>query len=221
MESVIRSALLDAWAVFMPVSCAGCGADDRSLCADCHASLQPALEHHLLSDGTRVVAALDYGGTVRHAILAFKEQGRTDAARALAVPLAAALVEALTLAVGSTAELVTVPTSRESYRRRGYDPVGLLARRAGFAPVNRVLMRTRESGHQKELDREARALNLSGSLGAKHPLGGRRFVVVDDVMTTGATLIETARAIRAGGGEVVSAAVLAHTAKLFPTRPTS
>ena len=85
----------------------------------------------------------------------------------------------------------------------------------GIDAERRVLVHTRQPERQKTLDRQARSANLVGSLRASHSLSARRFVIVDDVMTTGATLEEAARAIRSAGGEVVGAATLAHTAKLF------
>jgi predicted amidophosphoribosyltransferase len=64
---------------------------------------------------------------------------------------------------------------------------------------------------QKSLAAGERAANREGYLRATRPLNGRRFVVVDDVQTTGATLAEAARAVRAAGGEVVAVATLAYT----------
>jgi predicted amidophosphoribosyltransferase len=78
-----------------------------------------------------------------------------------------------------------------------------------------VLVPTRRHEKQKLLDRSAREQNLAGWLRARHPLTGQQFIVVDDVITTGSTLAEAVRAIREGGGEVVSAVALASTPKLF------
>jgi ComF family protein len=206
--------LRDALAILLPVDCAGCGADDRALCAACRGALEPAVEVREAA-GLSVHTALDYEGVVRRVILNFKENDRTDAATALARPLAHAVAAAL--AAHPDAELALVPPSRSSYRRRGYDPVRLLARRAGLR-AGRVLAHSRSTGVQKALGAQERAANLHGALRARVPLDGRRFIVVDDVLTSGATLGEAARAIRAAGGEVVGGSTLAFTARLLPSR---
>jgi predicted amidophosphoribosyltransferase len=113
---------------------------------------------------------------------------------------------------GARIETLPVPTSRSAFRRRGYDPVALLVRRAGVRPAAE-LAHTRRATQQKHLAVDERASNRAGSLRARRPLAGRRFLLVDDVLTTGATLAEAARAVRAGGGEVVAAATLAYTQK--------
>ena len=208
---MLRDALLDAWALVLPVDCAGCGARDRSLCAGCSAALAPRPVARRLVDGTPVVSALDYDGAVRRAILAFKEQGRTDVARRLAVPLAAAITGARA-AAGAAPEILPVPTSPVAYRRRGYDPVAVLVRRAGLRPA-RELTTTRRTAQQKKLTADERSGNREGYLRAVRALDGRRFLLVDDVLTTGSTLAEASRAVRAGGGEVVAAATLAYTQK--------
>jgi ComF family protein len=206
-----RDALLDAWAVLMPVECAGCGAPDRALCPACAASILPVPTPRVTAGGLRVVSALRYEGAVRRVILALKEQHRTDVAAALATPLAAVL------AASAPVELAPVPTSRAAYRRRGYDPVVLLLRGAALRP-SRVLAHARSTSRQKALGAHERAANLRGAFVARAPLAGRSFVLVDDVLTTGATLDEAARAIRAAGGEVVGAATLAFTPRLLPFR---
>ncbi|MCU1638835.1 MAG: ComF family protein [Microbacteriaceae bacterium] len=215
---LILPAVLDAWAVLSPVSCAGCGIADRALCGDCRGSLTPRLETTALDDGLEVTSALRYEHAVRRVVLAMKEQGRTDVVRPLAPALAAALAAAM---VPDDAEVVTVPTSRAAWRRRGYDPVPLLLRWAGVPRPARVLVHTRSTERQKTLDREARGVNVEGSLRPRHPLTGRRFILVDDVLTTGATLLEAARALRDGGGEVVSAATLAFTPRRRPPDPST
>src|SRR4051794_29897585 len=134
----VREAALDALALLLPVECAGCGLPDRAVCADCRAALRPEPSSRRLPDGTPVFSGLDYDGVVRQVILAFKEQGRAELARALAPALAAAVVEAVAagelVEVGdlSGAEVVAVPGSRRARRRRGFDPVAALVAGAGL-----------------------------------------------------------------------------------------
>jgi len=210
---MLRDALLDALALVLPVECAGCGAPDRSLCAVCLAALTAAPSVHALADGTPVVSALDYEGAVRRAVLALKEGGRTDVAHALSVPLALAITTAVAAgATGPRPEVLPVPTSRAAFRRRGYDPLALLLRRAGVHTAAELVI-TRRSVQQKHLAVDERASNRAGAMRAKRGLHGRRFLLVDDILTTGATLAEAARAVRAAGGEIVAAATLAYTQK--------
>ena len=235
MERAVRAgrrAVLDALAVLLPTECSGCGAPDRSLCAACRARLAPDVRV-TERGGVRVWAGLDYAGVPRRVIASFKDGGRTDAAAALAPPLLAAVVAALAAAQsagavepgnalesGSTGDpdagirLVTIPSSRRAWRARGFLPVDLLLRRAGLAP-SRVLA-TRETADQVGLDRAARARNRDGSLRARRPLTGVRCLLVDDIVTTGATILEARRAILAAGGEVVGVAALAETRRRLP-----
>lgn len=211
----IRDALLDAWALVMPVECAGCGEPDRTLCAPCSLHLEPLPATRSTPHGLPVVTALRYENIVRRVILALKEQNRTDAA----APLAAALSAAVQRAAHPhpSVELAPVPTSRASYRRRGYDPVAMLLRGAGRRP-SRVLRVVRSTSTQKTLGVAERAANLHGAFVARGRLEGRTFVLVDDILTTGATLDEAARAVREAGGTVVGAATLAFTPRLFAFR---
>jgi predicted amidophosphoribosyltransferase len=213
----LRDVLLDGLAVLLPITCAGCGLDDRALCTACRAQLVPTPAVTALADGTLVASALRYEGVARRVVLAFKEQGRTDVRRALSAPLASAIASALSAsspsaaAPGAAVELAIVPSGRASFRRRGYDPVLLLLRAAGLSRPASVLANLHERASQKVLDRQSRRANLAGSMTAIRPLDGRRFLIVDDVLTTGATLVEAARALRAGGADVLAAATLAAT----------
>ena len=206
--------LNDALSVLWPVRCAGCGADDRALCSVCRAALaaRPSLRE---LPGLPVVAALDYDGVTRTAILALKENGRRDIGRALGAALGAAIAAAAARS-GGRIELVAMPTRAASWRRRGYDPVRELVSAAGHRRPTDALAVVAFRDEQKTLGRSARAENLAGSMAARGGMRGRRVLLVDDVVTTGATLLEAARALRAADAEVVGAAVLASVPAASP-----
>ena len=213
----LREAALDALALLLPVECAGCGLPDRAVCAACRAALRPEPSARRLPDGTPVFSGLDYEGVARRVLLEFKEGGRAGLARVLAPALAAAVTEAgreLDLAAGPTVEVVAVPGSRRARRRRGYDPVAALVSQAGLHRA-RVFAAARPHAAQKTLSLEQRAANLGGVFVPAVPIAGRRFLLVDDVVTTGATLAAAASALRSAGAEVVAAAVVASTPRLF------
>ncbi|QEO08581.1 ComF family protein [Protaetiibacter larvae] len=205
----VREALLDAWALVLPVTCAGCDAPDRALCASCRARLAPHPVRLTAPGGLQVVAGAPYRDTVQRVVLAVKD-GRTPLAGELALLLRAALRAA---AADAAVEPCPVPSSRAALRGRGFDPVLLVLARAGVRPA-RVLRTARPHRTQKGLGRVERGANLRGVHRARRRLDGRRFILVDDVVTTGATLAEAARAIREAGGEVVGAVVIAATPRL-------
>ncbi len=117
--------------------------------------------------------------------------------------------------------LVPAPSSARARRHRGHDPVGALAVQAAAvlsgagvaarpAPVLRQLGRVRD---QAGLGAAARARNLGGSLALRPgcQVRGTRVVLVDDIVTTGATLVEAARVLRGAGATVAAAATVAAT----------
>jgi ComF family protein len=210
----VREAALDALALLLPVECAGCGLPDRGVCADCRAALRPEPSGRRLPDGTPVFSGLDYEGVVRAVILTFKEQGRAELARVLAPALAAAVTEAGAALDLSGVEVVAVPGSRRARRRRGFDPVSSLVSRAGLDRAQ-VFAPARPHTAQKSLSIDERARNLDEVFEVTAPVAGRRFLLVDDVVTTGATLTAAAAALRSAGAVAVAAAVVASTPKLY------
>jgi predicted amidophosphoribosyltransferase len=220
--SAVIEALRDALAVFFPVFCAGCGEADRVVCGACQVQLVPEVTRRALTTAVPVYTSLIYESEVRRVLLALKEEGRTEIAHFLGPPMRAALDAALSAAtaVGADAleatecELATVPTSAAAWRRRGFDPVWLLCRKAGYRPA-RVLVVTRRTRSQKTLGELERATNLAGSMQARGSLAGRRFVLVDDILTTGATLREAVRAIEDAGGRVLCAAAVTYTRRII------
>lgn len=112
------------------------------------------------------------------------------------------------------AVVVPVPSSPAAMRRRGYPIAELLARRGGLRPV-RLLASVGTPADQRGLGRGDRERNVVGTLHARG-VAGLRVVVVDDVVTTGATLREAARALEASGAVVLGAATVATTLRTAP-----
>ncbi|MGW7299451.1 MULTISPECIES: ComF family protein [unclassified Streptomyces] len=215
----------------LPSECGGCGRPRTVLCPRCRTALSGAEPCRVRPDpeppGLPVVhAAARYADQVRAALLAHKERG----ALALAAPLGVALAGAVRAGLatgggtgfrtgGGAVLLVPVPSARGAVRARGHDPVRRIAltaaaelRRTGTpARVLAALRQRRAVADQSGLNSRQRQDNLAGALevvpGARRLLGEGRVVLVDDLMTTGASLAEAARAVRltgrAAGAEAV------------------
>jgi len=158
-------------------------------------------------DWARAGAA--YDGVVRDAIHAFKFRGK----RALARPLAALIGEQWPPLASDVAALVPVPLGRPRQRERGFNQAALLAERLapglGVAVRPRWLARVRDTLPQSDLGAAERAANVRGAFAARDEVAGRHVVVVDDVLTTGATAAECARALRAAGAARVGVVAVA------------
>ena len=158
-----------------------------------------------------VVATARYEGVVRAVLLAHKERGRTSLAGTLGAALARSAA-----AYGPGVLLVPVPSTPAAVRARGHDHARRLAASAARQLGLRsgaLLVGGRVVADQSGLDAAARAANLTGALRVRSRLDGRRVVIVDDVVTTGATLTEASRALRAAGAHVLGCAVVAATAR--------
>jgi len=211
----------------LPAECAGCG---RGGCGDVAEGLCPGCSLALCGPARLVrpqrrlpglpgVHALaPYQDPVPEIVVAHKERGRLDLAR----PLGRQLARAVLAAAAGVPEfwLVPAPSAARATRRRGQDPVRRMARaaarelreRGADVRVLPALRHARRVEDQAGLDRRARAENLAGALAARRCaadlLQRRPAVVVDDILTSGATLAEAVRALRAAGGHPVGAAVL-------------
>ena len=141
-----------------------------------------------------------------------------DGDTGLSAPLAALLqaTPGVTEAL-ATAELVLpMPMSPQRLAERGYNPALLLARQLAPGRVRPdLLLRTRHTPPQRSLPRAERLRNVRGAFQvdplAAPALRGRHVLLVDDVMTTGASVREAAAALRAAGADPVGVLVLART----------
>ncbi|MDQ0144926.1 MULTISPECIES: ComF family protein [Pseudarthrobacter] len=234
----LSGAAADLLALAVPVDCVCCGAEDRTLCASCASRIRrlarspfraesgaPALVD---VDGTimlPVVAAGVYRDELAQGLLSFKRHGQHQLRRSLGRALAAAVRAAAR--DGSGVLLVPVPTGTAAYLNRGFSPVHLLLKEAARQlpglnvadvlakkPGPGLLLPGRMGG-QKGLGRGARAQRVRGSMrvrpGNRQKVLGRPCIIIDDVLTTGATIGEAARALHVAGAQVRGAVVLAAT----------
>jgi predicted amidophosphoribosyltransferase len=217
----------------LPQVCAGCGVAPGLLCTGCQKWLSGPVRLAWPSPSPVSLpapyAAAVYDGAVRSVIVAHKESGRMALAHRLGAALALSVLSAIQesfLGGPQAAEeilLVPVPSTRTAVRARGHDPAAriataavreLRARRLGARRLD-ALAHTRAVADQAGLGAAERRDNLAGALCVPRPAAvrGRRLIVVDDVITTGATLAEAARALRAAGAKVPAVAVVAATAR--------
>lgn len=146
------------------------------------------------------LAAFSHGGQVRKALERLKYAGAGRVAASLGEAAFPTLRQLL--AVSGPAVLVPVPIHGARLRQRGYNQAALIALALGTAaglPVRELLVRTRETTKQHRLDRAARLRNLQDAFRPAVASPTERAIVVDDILTTSATLEACARALRSAG----------------------
>lgn len=196
-------------AVVLPTPCAVCAQRPGPVCDPCRASLVVEPAAHVLDD-LIVWSGTPFEGGTAAIIRAAKEHSRPALAGALVPAFTRALSAVALDDGGGPRVLVPVPATRRAMRARGFQLVDAVAARSGVR-VRTELAYVRDPHDQRGLGRHDRIRNLAGTMIARPYIAGCRVVVIDDVVTTGATLREAVRALRAGGAQVVAAVVLAAT----------
>jgi len=218
-------------------SCQGCGAPAWTLCDACRDDLaaspvRPARPEPCPPGFPRTWTAGSYDVLARGLVSAHKERSALGLTRVLGERLALAVLALLDEAGGSGEVvpgvlLVPVPSARRAVRARGFDAGLALARAAAArlpgARAGPLLTSTRRVADQSGLGAVERQANLAGAFRLRSPRlpgaapgasrTGTGVVVVDDVVTSGASLTEAVRALRAGGAPVLGAATVAATVR--------
>jgi predicted amidophosphoribosyltransferase len=208
--------------LILPLECGGCGAPATRWCPTCAAALSVAADEPLvinprLDPGVPVFALGRHAGIRRHAIVALKERGRTDLIPPLAHSLAGGIHRLVDWGVLETPlTVVPAPTRRLAARRRGGDPVTRLARAAATTnPEMTVTAALRLKSWAKDsvgLSSGDRQRNLAGRirLSASKLAPGADVLIVDDIVTTGATACESVRVLARAGVQVAAVLAIAH-----------
>jgi predicted amidophosphoribosyltransferase len=187
--------------------CAGCDTPGAAICTTCRfALLGPPPEHRRHG----IIAAVPFTGRARRIVLALKYRNRRQAARHVARLLVNRLIE---LGVPPQVDVVTwAPTGRDRRHRRGFDQGEIIARtvaRQLGLPCRRLLERSPASASQTG---RSRAQRLDGpEFTARPDVAVRRVLVVDDVVTTGATLRAAQAALERAGAQSVFLCAVAST----------
>ena len=227
MLDLVRAGTTRALDLAFPGVCVGCGREGPPLCPACAPALDARIDEppgvpiglpgDIPESLLQVEWCASFRGTVRAALHAMKY----GAEQRLAGPLGQAVARRWAR-VGAGGDLVVhVPVHADRRRVRGYDQAELIARSAARAlglPHRSVLERHRATAAQFDLDRRDRASNVVGAFRVRperresragSELRGRWVVLVDDVLTTGATLSACATALEAAGAMGVSAITVA------------
>lgn len=227
--SNLNAAALDLLAA---AECAGCQRPGQLLCSACGSALA-ALPYRTQPSPCpiglpKVYVVAAYDGVARSALVAHKEEARLGLAKPLGRALSSSVLGVLAASRGRGTRvphvyLVPAPSRRLVVIRRGHDPLLRMAREciralrsvAVPATLQAVLSVRRRVQDQAGLSAQERADNLSGAFAVKSRryLEGRAVVVVDDIVTTGATAAEACRALRAAGADVLGVAAVAATAR--------
>ncbi|OKX78919.1 phosphoribosyltransferase [Corynebacterium glutamicum] len=185
--------------LFFPRVCGGCGAPGASLCSDCQRVWRKPPTLARLDLDVPVWTLSPYDGPHRNVLIALKEHGRSDLVAFVGAVVGASISY---LAAQGEVEhditLVPAPTRATSRRRRGGDPVERVcnASRLSTFPCLQISSRTPDSVGQTA---QQRRLNMRVEL-VRQPRGS--VLIIDDVVTTGATISASANVLRAAGVQV-------------------
>ena len=189
-----------------PTVCAVCQKPPSPLCDECVLQFEVTRSSF---ESKPVWYAAEYSEPMSRILAAYKDESRTTLAHFLATGLTLAITEAIS--VIGPCWICVPPRNRRNYKKRGFDPVLKLLSGLDLMAAQKLPRGTlrfqREVLDQRRLDKLQRESNVLGSMIAT--LGSQKVLLIDDVMTTGSTIKECARALSEAGYEVAGICVLA------------
>lgn len=203
--------------LFFPTKCPFCGKLipwEELLCSQCKKTLPYCDKIRMGADFEQCAAPLYYEGDVRRSILRYKFYGKMSGLDCFGHLMAECAAEKFS---GEFDAVTWVPVSHRRLKKRSYDQAKLLAERIGAewgVSPQKTLKKTRNNPAQSGLrDVSARRANVLGVYQAldQENIAGKRFLLVDDILTTGATLGEAARILKEAGAKDVKCLTLAMT----------
>ena len=200
-----------ALSLALGMQCLACRRPGRAWCQDCSQLLEEAVDQHQLADDPPIVACTRYEGCVPAAVVGFKDHGVRALGPELGRILAAGLIAVMDTGV-VPGVVVPVTSTAAAVRRRGFDHMWQMATVAAAETglACRQLLRNGRRADQAGLPFTARRRNVRGTVRVRRA-GVGAVILVDDVRTSGATLAECTRALRAGGYTVSAQVVVAAT----------
>lgn len=192
--------------LIFPSNCIVCGKAPKPICSGC---APPAEIAEIAGFGFPVYAAFVFEGSIAKLISGYKDQQLTALEGTLAAATSGLIAQ---FDFSDVSALITPARNPKNYRKRGFDPAHQLAKRALQINKARVpvvsLSNSRARLDQRGLSRLEREANVSGSMVLRQKITGG-VVLFDDVLTTGSTIREMARACEAAGVKVAFCCVLA------------
>lgn len=193
--------------LIFPSHCLGCGTAGDDLCINCSKELQ-LRDFRSQIGKVPVFSSIHYGPRAGHILLAAKEDGVRKADDILVVALQHSLRAAMR-SCGIRPVLIPVPHCKKALRKRGRNFVAEITNRLAVAeglPVRKIIRHNRKVDDQSQLNAPLRFGNLSGAMSVvRHYHRASEVFLVDDLMTTGATLGEAVRTLEIAGFHVVAA----------------
>jgi competence protein ComFC len=204
-----------------PIGCIGCGKNDQYICPDCLNSVSYCLEQK----HDWIISVFQYENKIiRKAIWMLKYRNKKEIAKIFAEAIYDRIIEELqdlkTFQNFTNPILIPIPISKEKHQKREYNQSELIAfelveldQENNFTLKTNILFKIKDTKSQMEIkNRKERLNNLKNCFQVKNPdeIEGRNIIIIDDILTTGATLSEARKVLKNAGAKKIIAITVAH-----------